>query len=207
MAAACCAAGSARAEDAKGPPDLTGEWRLDPKHSDTPQQHSGGGGGEHMHGGGSQGGWGGGGGGGGWSGHGGGHHHGGGYGESSGQGHPSDPSATGARPARLPDLMHVTETADIVSFEDSGGAVIREVATVPAAADTFAHAPGADHVLGQWKGDKLIIEHAGPHDSKITETVSLQSDGKSLLIDVKVDSGDSSGPREYKRVYDRVTQS
>jgi hypothetical protein len=209
----------ARAGDAATPPDFNGEWRLDAKHSDMPQRPGPGGserGGEM-----GRGGWGGGGGGGGgrggWGGGGRGGHegrHGGGEGESgeskSSDGDPSshnDTGRSGARPVRLPELMHVTETASIVSFEDSSGAVLREIATVPAEADTFTHAPGAEHVSGQWQDGKLVIQRTGPRESKITETISLKDDGKSLLIDTKVESGGDMPSREIKRVYNRVSQT
>jgi hypothetical protein len=199
-------------------PDLNGDWRLDAKHSDQPQMPQGGG--EHGGHGGGGGGWGGGGGGhhggGGWGGGGGGyggsggsgswnggggHHHGGGGGSSADG---SSPESGGQRPARLPDIMHVTQTAKLVSFEDSTGAVIREVATVPAEADTFARAPGAQHVAGTWQKDKLVIARPGPRDSRVTETISLKDKGKTMVIDVKVEPAEGS-PVEFKRVYERVS--
>ncbi len=194
------------------PPDFTGEWKLDAKHSDAPGMSGagprggggwGGGRGGHMGGGMGGGGMGG---GGGW----GGRHRRGGDEGTSGSGDPSrrDPgSEASGRPARLPDFMHVTQTATLVSFEDSSGAVVREIATVAAAADTFTHAPGALHVSGRWDKDKLIVEHAGPRDSKITETLWLKDDGKTLVIDNKFESNGDMPSREFKRVYTKVTQT
>jgi len=182
MVAVLSAGKPARAGEPAGPPDLNGDWRLDPKHSDNPQRAGGsfgggGGGGMRMgrHGGG-----------GGWRG-----------GDASG-------SAVG-RPVRLPDLMHVTQTAAVVSFADSSGAVLREVSEVPADADTLPHARGAEHLSGQWKGGKLVIQRTGPRDSKITETISLENKGKSLQIDTKIEPGGDRPSREFKRVYDRVS--
>lgn len=182
---------TAHAED-KNKPDLTGEWRLDAQHSDLPQRPPGGGGGGH-------GGWGGGGGGYGGGGH---HHEGGGYGggEASASGGPA------ARPPRLPDLMHVTMTPTLVSFEDSTGVVLQEIATVSAAADTFVHAPGAMHIAGEWKGDKLVIEREGPR-GKITETISLDDKGATLVLKTRMESSGDMPSREFKRVYRKVTQS
>jgi hypothetical protein len=192
----------AYAGDKDQKPDLTGQWRLDAQHSDMPQRPPGGGG---YGGGGGHGGWGGhegggygGGGGGGWGGHegGGGGHHGGGGGEASAE----------SRPVRLPDLMHVTMTPALVSFEDSTGAVVREVATVSAEADTFAHAPGALHVPGEWKGDKLVIEREGPR-GKVTETISLEDKGSTLVLKTKMEGNGEMPSREFKRVYRKVVQS
>src|SRR6185369_12555518 len=116
-------------------PDLTGEWRLDPAHSDMPP--SGGGGGEHgEHG--RGGGWGGhhgGGGGGGYGGGGYGGHHGGSGSEGANAGS-SGGGGGGGRNARLPALIHITQTPTLVSFEDSTGVVLQEIATVAAVADT-----------------------------------------------------------------------
>jgi hypothetical protein len=101
--------------------------------------------------------------------------------------------------------MHVTQTAVVVSFADSSGTVLREVAEVPAEADTLPHAPGAEHLSGQWKGSKLVIQRTGPRDSKITETISLENKGKSLKIDTKIEAGGDRPSREFKRVYNRVS--
>jgi hypothetical protein len=188
---------TAHAED-KNKPDLTGQWRLDAAHSDMPQRPPGGGG----YGGGA-GGWGGG-GGGGWGG-GGGHHHEGGGGEGrppGGEASASDPSRP--RPVRLPDLMHITATPALVSVEDSSGTVLEEIATVSAAADTFARAPGAPHIEGQWKGDKLVIEREGPR-GKVTETISLEDKGATLVFHTKMESSGDMPSREFKRVYRKVT--
>ena len=181
---------AAHAEDKSKQPDLTGEWRLDAQHSDMPQRPPGGGGG----------GWGG----GGWGG--GGHHH-----EGGGEGRPPGPEANASggpsgRPPRLPDLMHVTMTPTLVSFEDSSGAVLQEVATVSAAADTFARAPGAMHMAGEWKGDKLVIEREGPR-GKVTETISIEDKGATLVLKTKMAASGDMPAREFKRVYRKVAQS
>ncbi|HYQ89966.1 MAG TPA: hypothetical protein VEU09_10120 [Candidatus Binatia bacterium] len=208
MVAVLSAGRPARAGEPTGPPDLTGDWRLDPKHSDTPQRPGGGFGGGGG-GGGRMGRRGGGGGGGGWGGRGGGRRAGGGEGGSGERGageNGGDPSMSAAgRPVRLPDLMHVTQSPVVVSFADSSGTVLREVADVPAEADTLPHAPGAEHLSGQWKGSKLVIQRTGPRDSKITETISLENKGKSLQIDTKIESGGERPSREFKRVYNRVS--
>ncbi len=135
MAAVLMGGRPARAGDAAGPPDFTGDWRLDPRHSEMPPRPEAGGSGRgHMGGGGWGGGRGGmgGGGEGGWGGgrrggrRGGGE---GGSGESGSNGgdqaNRDEGGGAGARPVRLPDLMHITQTAAIVSFEDSSGVVLR----------------------------------------------------------------------------------
>ena len=186
------------AADATTPPDLNGDWKFDAKHSDQPQHQGYGGMGAGMGGHGS------------WGGHGGSGGHGGWHGGGSGEGppHGGDPSHSGGgRPPRLPDYMHITQTSTVVSFEDSAGAVLREVATVPAEADTFSRAAGALHVPGRWDKDKLVVEHSGPHDSKVVETLSLKDGGKTLVIDDKIESNGDRPAFEIKRVYTKVTNT
>jgi hypothetical protein len=191
----------ARAADAPKLPDLTGDWRLDPKRSDALPAPGGPGGGGGGGGGGHHGGWGGGGGHGGYGGHGG-----GGGGSEAGEGGGSEHGQGGnaARPVRLPDLMHITQTRTMVSFEDTTGHVLREITTVSAAADTFAHAPGALQAHGDWKGDQLVVERSGQR-GKLTETITLEDQGQSLVIHTRVDGNGQS--REFKRVYTLVPAS
>jgi len=105
---------------------------------------------------------------------------------------------------RLPEVMHITATPALVSVEDSSGTVLEEIATVSAQADTFARAPGAPHIEGQWKGDKLVIEREGPR-GKVTETISLEDKGATLVFHTRMESSGDMPSREFKRVYRRVT--
>jgi hypothetical protein len=189
--------------------DLTGEWQLDPKRSDAPPSWGGGrgegrrgrfGGGEGM-GGRGGGGFGGGGFGGGGFGRGG---YGGRRGGEGGASAREEGRERGPRPARLPARIHVTQTSQIVSFEDSTGTVIEEVATVPAAADTFSRAPGAVHVLGTWNGKSLEMDRQGPGGSKVAETWSLADAGASLVSVVRIEGGEMPA-RTMRRVYRRVS--
>jgi len=209
------AGGEVVAAENAGPPDLTGTWKLDAKHSDqlpSPNDHGGyrGTGGGEMGGGPGMGGGHHGGGGG--MGGGGYHHHreGGGEGDEGGRpeggGGNSNGAPGGTRPMLLPDDIHITQTSTLVSFEDTTGAVIREVATVGADADTFPPAPGAQHVRGTWDGGKLLISNEGPR-GKVTETVSLQGKDKTMVIDVKIEPAGDMPPREFKRVYTRVAST
>jgi len=185
-----------RADEARRT-DLTGLWKLDPKHSDLPGR--GGMGGPRRPG--MGGGWSGregGGGGGAWRG---GRNGDGGMRQAGGGERPM--GAERRRP--LPDLMHVTQATTLVSFEDSSGAVIQEITTVPAAADTFTHAPGAARMTGKWDGGKLEVDRESPRGS-VSETYSLEDKGRTLVIHTKLVFG--SGPaREFKRVYQRVSET
>ena len=177
--------------------DLTGYWRFDPSRSDMPKRPEGGGDSRGSRSGG-----------GGWGGGRGGHAGRGGMGGEGrmgrGRGGDAGEGAGGRRHARLPDLMHVTQATTVVSFEDSTGAVIREIVTVSAKADTFAHAPNAEQLTGIWKGDQLEVERAGRGGSKITETVSLEDKGRLLVIHTKMKPDGDAPSMEFKRVYQRV---
>jgi hypothetical protein len=242
----------ARAAEGTSPPDLTGQWRLDPKRSDTMRPMSGGGergrrggmpgggpGGGGPGGGGFPGGGGGfpgggPGGGGGFSGGGPGGGQGGfgrggpgGGGQDGENGPPSgdeqssgnaDDSGTrrarGGRPVRLPDLMHVTQTDQIVSFEDSTGTVLQEITTIGAARDTLLHSPGASVMAGAWVGDTLVVRNDGPRGMKMTQTITFDARNDLLVLRTKMEppagqSNSESGSmpaREFKRVYARVKE-
>jgi len=185
-----------RADEARRT-DLTGLWKLDLKHSDLPGRGASGGGGRR-----------GGMGGGGWGGRDGGWRggpNGGGPGMGPGGGDRAGGGERGERRRALPDLVHVTQATTLVSFEDSSGAVVQEITTVPAAADTCTHAPGATQLTGRWDGDKLEVLRETPRGS-VTETYSLEDKGKTLVVHTKLSFG--SGPaREFKRVYQRVSET
>ena len=194
------------------PMDLSGSWQLDPAHSDMPPSggggerggHGGGGGGHH-HGGGGYGGGGGGYGGGGYGGGGGGGwggHHGGPGGPPEGANAGSG-GGGGGRGVRLPEQIHITQTPTLVSFEDSTGTVLQEIATVAAAADTMTRAPGALHVAGSWDGKSLTVTRDGPR-GKVKETWQLEKSGQALDQVIAFDS--EQGSRTMKRVYRRIVE-
>ncbi len=216
---------AARAQSAGQTPDLTGLWRLDAAHSDNMMQRPEGGGGgpggeseggRQGHGrmgrGGGGGGWGGGGMGGGGMGGGmgrgrGGGGWGGGEGRGSSEGGGDRAQAAGARQVRLPDLMHITQTDNMVSFEDSTGTVLQEITTLGAAKDTLLHAPGAAVVAGAGKDTALTVERSSPR-GKATQTYTLKDNGATLIIQTHIEaSGGQMPARDFKRVYRKATES
>jgi hypothetical protein len=197
--AAAQATGTAQVAQATGAgqvPELTGTWKFEPKRSDSMQRPENGsmergprGG---MGGPGRTGGWG------------------RGPGSPGGDaergprgGGPGGPDGA-PRPARLPDLMHVTMTATLVSFEDSTGRVLQEITTLAGAADRQVHAPGAQVLGGQWKGGKLEVQRPGRGGSMMTETITLEENGTLLVIHTAVPASGDRPARERKRVYRRV---
>jgi hypothetical protein len=91
-----------------------------------------------------------------------------------------------------------------VSFEDSTGVVLQEIATVAAAADTMTRAAGVLHVAGTWDGTTLAVAHEGPR-GKIKETWRLEPSG-AALDQVVVFESEQTGSRTMKRVYRRVDE-
>ncbi len=189
-------------------PDLTGQWRLDPKRSDTMKPP--GDGQQRSRGGPSGGGGFGGGPPGGGGGFGGGPPGGGGGGFGGGppdadQSGSSQRSGGGAPPRPLPDLMHVTDSERLISFEDSTGAVLQEI-TVTAGeseADTLTHAPGAQVFVGQWKDTKLEAKHSGRSGMKVTQNITFEGDTV-LVIRTRMSGSDRMPTNEFKRFYRRV---
>jgi hypothetical protein len=209
LAGVMLAGAAAIGADGKTAPDLNGDWRFDPKRSDAPMRPGGEAeaqGGREGRGGRGGGGWGGG-GGGGRGGMGG--RRGGGGGEGRGGPGGGEGRAGGgdARPMRMPDFMHVTETSTVVSFEDTSGHVLREITTVPAEADTFAHAPGAMRLTGQWKGAELDVQGAGGRGGRMSEMITLEDGGNTLVIHTRIEASGDRPARDFKRVYVRVSSS
>ena len=60
---------------------------------------------------------------------------------------------------------------------------------------------------GEWKDGVLEVERTGWGDSKITETFALEDSSRSLVIHTKMEPKSSTAPREFKRVYRKVTES
>jgi hypothetical protein len=221
------------AEEAAQRPDLTGQWRLDPKRSDTmkppgdAQQRGSrgggfgggppGGGGGGGFGGGPPGGGGGGGfgggppGGGGGGGFGGGPPGGGGGGGFGGgppdedQNNSARSSTRAAPPRPLPDLMHVTESDQLISFEDSTGAVLQEITLTASESekDTLVHAPGAQVFTGRWKDAKLEAKPSGRGGMKLTQAITFEGDTV-LIIRTKMTGSGPMPANEFKRFYRRV---
>jgi hypothetical protein len=183
-------------------PDLTGLWRLDPARSDTPQRMGSAPGGAPN---GEPGGYGRRGSDGGGMGPGGRR---GGPGRMGRVGRGARPQGEdggpvrGARPVRLPDLMHITQTETVVSFEDSTGTVLQEITTMGTAKDTLLHSPGAAVIAGAWSDTALVVERQGPRGGKVTQSYALQDRGATLVIETRMESPDGAMPaREFKRVY------
>ena len=133
---------------------------------------------------------------GGWGGH-----HGGGEGGAAGGG---PGGGERPRPILLPEFFHITETDNDVSFEDSTGVVMQEIATVSAEHDTLLHAPSAQVVYGQWKGSKLEVQRRGPRGGEVTQTFSLADHGQMLIIEIKMAANGPMPGMSVKRVYQRV---
>jgi hypothetical protein len=108
----------------------------------------------------------------------------------------------------LPDVLHVTQTEDRLSFEDSTGAVVRDVtiaASAATAATDSAAAPGPPRPTGRWREGRLVIERPAWRGNRVTETLALE-DPETLVMETKVETDGTMPGREFKRVYRRVTE-
>ena len=182
--------------DSASRPEFTGTWRLDPERSDLPQRgeggmsrgmrHDGAGGGpgDGMREGGREGGRGG---------------RMGGGGDRGGARRPP-----GAMAPVLPPLIHVTQTHSMVSLEDSTGAVLEEISLLAAAADTLAHAPGAQVSHGAWQDSALVVERGGKNGFSLTRAISLEDGGQVLVMRTHFETPDGGRARDFRRVYRRV---
>lgn len=183
----------AAAGKAKQPPDLSGQWRLDPSRSEGPRGREGRGSWRGRRGGG--GGFPGGGRGGGW---------GGGRGADEARGPADSTRGSAGRMARLPDWIRVDETAGHVVFSDSTGAALLEVLT-GGSADGAGHGSVAVLQLeGKWNGDRLQVERSGPRGGKIVEKYKLEDEGRTLVIETKIESNGRRPSMSFKRVYIRL---
>jgi len=169
-------AGSVEAVDASNQAaakanNLSGEWVLDPSRSDMPRMWGGGNR--------PQGQW--------------------------GQAHPDGHDGQmgnhegGRGRMRLPRHIQITQDGSLVSFADSTGAVLQEIAF-----DSHAPAPAADVIrrTGQWKAGALEVQREGRGGATFTESWSLQDAG-TLICTTKIQGGDM-GDRTMKRVYQRA---
>jgi hypothetical protein len=112
----------------------------------------------------------------------------------------------GDRPAMLPALIHITQTATLVSLEDSTGAVVEEITTIGAAKDTLAHAPGARVSQGAWQDTALVVDRGGSSRFKLSRTMALEQQGQVLVIHTRFEAPNGEQPRDFRRVYRRVTE-
>lgn len=192
------------AGEPKRPPDLSGEWRLDPSRSDSPSTAMRGGGGGRSRGrrggggGFPRGGGGFPGGGGGFPGGGGGR---GGWGGRSGGSEGGDSSRFASRPPRLPATLRVAQSAEAVVLEDSLGTALQAILIDGAPTGPGDLAASVPRYTGEWKGNRLEVKHTDDRGSKITEVYTLEDKGRSLELKTKVEGRRTF---EVKRVYDRV---
>jgi hypothetical protein len=103
--------------------------------------------------------------------------------------------------------MRIEHVGDLVTLEDSTGALVREIGVGGVPSDASASSSDAQPALGRWKGTRLEVERAGPGGGKITETYELKDAGRTLVIETKVESAGPRPSMDFKRVYERVSPS
>ena len=101
--------------------------------------------------------------------------------------------------------MHVTDSDQLISFEDSTGAVLQEITLTASESekDTLMHAPGAQVFTGQWKDAKLEAKYSGRGGMKLTQAITFEGDTV-LIIRTKMAGSGQMPANEFKRFYRRV---
>jgi hypothetical protein len=67
--------------------------------------------------------------------------------------------------------------------------------------------PSLEEVSARWDGNRLITDEKGSHNSKISRTFEVSSDGKQLLETVRVTDSKGNHPVTINYVYDAVEAS
>jgi hypothetical protein len=195
---------TATAGKAKQPPDLSGQWRLDPSRSELPRPRGdrgawrgrGGAGGPRGRGGfpgdrgglpsGRRGDWG------------------GPRGGDEGRGPADSARAGAARAPRLPQWIQIKETPDHVTISDSTGMALLDVVTRAKEGATEESSSAVLLLDGKWKGDRLEVARTGPRGGKVTEEYRLEDRGRTLVIETRIEPGGGRPAMSFKRVYSRV---
>jgi hypothetical protein len=175
------------AASAVAPPNLSGTWKLDRSRSESPRNAMGSARGEHGSRRSAS-----------WSGA-------NGEGGEGGSGAWSKAGSSGSqsmhRPARLPDLFTLVQSADSIVLRDSTDAVVR---TFTVADKMEANDAGAEQLHGAWKGQDFVVETKGPRGTT-RETYELADAGQTLKITTHVEPGGDRKPFDMTRVYTKVS--
>jgi len=64
--------------------------------------------------------------------------------------------------------------------------------------------PSLEEISARWDGNRLITDEKGPHNSKISRTFEVSSDGKQLLESIRVSDSKGNHPYTVNYVYDAI---
>ncbi len=206
------------------PPNLSGTWKLDAAHSDSPQKMMGGPGRGGPPEGREQG------------------RHGrdgrdgtGGAGSHDGAGRPGNrddagrpgnhdgadrPGSDGGRGSgdpmrgpgrgpmhgimRVPDRFAVVQLSDRIELRDSLGVVVQRVLIQPQGGLAPVDSAGIAQLAGAWKGQSLEAQTEGPRGGTLQMTYELTDGGKTLKITTRVQPPGDRPAFDFTRVYERV---
>jgi hypothetical protein len=174
---------SAKPAAAATPTNLSGHWELDREHSDMPQWSRGprgerGADGDRMRrGDGERGAW---------------------RGRGDGRG-----PGGGMRRFRLPSSFHIDQSATMLKIADSSGTTVQEITTGRVSEAKKTDVP---RVAGVWKQRVLEVKRETPRGT-FTESYELAADGRSLVVRTTMAANGGGEPRQFQRVYRRVSGS
>jgi hypothetical protein len=104
--------------------------------------------------------------------------------------------------ARLPERIRIEQAAGGVSIADSTGLTLERIATGKSEARVEGNT--VPSVTGEWNKGRLQVVREGRR-GRITQTFSLEEDGRTLVIQTKTESNGPGPSREFKRVYRRMS--
>jgi hypothetical protein len=174
------------------PPNLSGTWKFDAAHSDSPQEMMGGPGRGGPPEGGEQ-----------WR-HGRNDRDGGG---GPGAGDPMRGPARGPMHGimRIPDRLAILHLSDRIELRDSLGVAVQRILFQPQAGVAPVDSAGVAQLAGMWQGRTLEARVEGPRGGTLQMTYELTDAGKTLKITTRVQPPGDRPAFEFTRLYERVS--
>ena len=163
-------------------PNLTGTWRLDRARSDTPARLGQGEAREGSHGGRGRGGR-------------------GGFGSRPGDG---GALGEGMRRTRLPDVLHIEQTAHSLRLADTTGTVLQVIAFGAELEASSAQAAESKEPVAAWIGTRLQVQRSRSSGVEVTDSYWLEDDGRTLKVRTVIESRGSTPSGIHTRVYTRA---
>jgi len=101
---------------------------------------------------------------------------------------------------RLPELIHIEQSADGLQLSDSLGGVLGEI-LVGKKKGSEEEAAGVQRLSGSWHGDQLETMQTNDRGGQVTQTYHLAGDGRTLEVKTRMQRPGGGAAREFVRVY------
>jgi hypothetical protein len=103
---------------------------------------------------------------------------------------------------RLTERIRIEQAAGLVSIADSTGVTLERIMT--GKTEARAEEDSVPSVAGEWNKGSLQVVREGRR-GRVTQTFSLEDEGRTLVIQTKTESNGPGPSREFKRVYRRMS--